>query len=393
MKLSTITIESILGRGKNNFDLIRLVAALAVIFAHSYELFPKDINIARLGNAGTWAVNIFFFLSGIFITASFNNSTSKLRFVVMRVSRIWPALIVCLFLTAFVLGPIVTTLDAATYLAHPETMSYFLTNLYLSDISFILPGVFKSTHYPSVNGSLWTLAPEVRCYLFVFIAGLLGMLSSRRSINLTCLFVVLIALYYPEFVPYFRGKNFIRVGGCFLIGMFAYANRDLIRLDWKLAIGLFAVYAIFRKTSYGDVIFYVAVMYLVLVIAAFKPLERIKLAGDYSYGVYIYGFVVQETVNYSFPHLRSTPSMLITMPVTLIFAIISWNLIEKPSLALGRSLANSTDAIKDRTTIMWSMFSKYGKLITSDTQPQCLQKCLPPVEEQSTEKLSIGERS
>lgn len=340
MKLSNSTLSSILTRGNNNFDIIRLIASLAVIFAHSYALFQPDLNIGRLSHAGIWAVNVFFFISGIFITASFNNSESKIRFVLLRVSRIWPALIVCLLITTFVLGPIVTQLNIETYLTHPETINYFKTNSVFEN-TVTLPGVFEATHFPAVNGALWTLAPEVRCYMFVFVAGLLGMLSSRKSINLTCLFVMLVNAYYPHFIPYFRiNQPLTQIGGCFLLGMFAYANRDVIRLDWKLAIGLFVLHMLFRKMQYGYLITYISGLYFVLYIASIKSLGRIKLGGDYSYGVYIYGFVVQETVNYSFPQLKATASLFITIPITLIIAIISWNLIEKPSLAVGRSLAN-----------------------------------------------------
>src|ERR1700744_32042 len=116
-------LDTVLKRENNNFDLIRLLAALMVLLFHTFYLFkdhePHTHSSALLSgeSIGGLAVYIFFFLSGMFITSSFINSRSNYAFGLMRIFRLWPALIACVILTVFIAGPLVSTYSPKAYFA------------------------------------------------------------------------------------------------------------------------------------------------------------------------------------------------------------------------------------------------------------------------------------
>ena len=148
----------------NNFDLIRLIAAAMVVFAHSFILLegkhdhePIFAMTGGVTGAGQVGVDIFFVISGFLITKSFQNSISVSDYALKRLLRIFPALVVLLLITVFVFGPLVTSQSMLEYFSTPSTYSY-LTNVRLLRLQYELPGVFTDNPYPrAVNGSLWTL--------------------------------------------------------------------------------------------------------------------------------------------------------------------------------------------------------------------------------------------
>jgi peptidoglycan/LPS O-acetylase OafA/YrhL len=120
------------------------------------------------------------FLSGLVVTNSLLEKPSAGAFVVARLFRLMPAMIVCVFLTAFVFGPAVTSLPLAEYFSGRRTGSYVIRNIILITQSD-LPGVFADHRNTAVNGSLWTLPFEVLCYLGLAVLGWFG-LARHRSI-------------------------------------------------------------------------------------------------------------------------------------------------------------------------------------------------------------------
>lgn len=345
----------ILQRGENNFDLIRLVAALAVIFGHSFYIFPtgghtEPVALLIKNNfSGGLAVAAFFFISGILITQSFVSSRSPLRFSIMRIARIYPGAIVCLLFTVFFLGPISSSLGFAGYFRSPQTYRYLWHNwsfvrLWPPVAGWVdtLPGVFEKNVIPrAVNGSLWTLTPELVCYTYILGLGLAGCLRSRLRILATI--GVLLAVHYfdPHFIPYFTDdhySNFLRVALFFLAGVAAFAARELLVIRGRYCVILAALAAALQWTPINEYALHAALFYLVLIVAASPRLRRVRLGGDYSYGIYIYGFPVQQTVGHFFPLLTSYPSNLICLPISAFLGCLSWRCIESPCLKFARRL-------------------------------------------------------
>ena len=349
-----ITLETGVIRSRNNYDLIRLIAALMVVLGHSFILFSPNgyTDPVKAGlkwdYSGSIAVYIFFFLSGIFITASFINTKAVWRFALMRVVRIWPALVCCVLVTVFLVGPVFSGLPLKAYLTNSLTRGYLAHNLFLYNIRYELPGVFTRNYYPvAVNGSLWTLPVELRCYLAVFVLGLAGLF--KRPFLTFIVYAGITVLFFTDnkyYTQWGGGAQFI----FFIAGSFAYCIRNYVYLDLKLWLAAVAlcVPCYFISESVFRPVFYIVLMYSVTYAGTTAIARRINLPGDYSYGIYIYGFLVQQIIAAIWPHLTSLQSMLITMPLVIAIGILSWHFVESPMLNFGKNFRRArTIADKD----------------------------------------------
>lgn len=120
----------------NNFNLIRLLAALAVMVSHSFALALGGGSFepfrSSLGmSPGMIAVDVFFATSGFLVTASLLSRRNPIEFIRARGLRIFPGLLVVLALTVFVLGPVFTSLPLSTYFTEWETYRYLVKCLTL----------------------------------------------------------------------------------------------------------------------------------------------------------------------------------------------------------------------------------------------------------------------
>lgn len=330
------TLNNLLKRENNNFDLIRLMAALAVIFSHSFRLFNangfNDPSAYKHDDAGSLAVYVFFFLSGFLITNSIARSESKLSFVIMRVARIYPALIICVFITV-IIGAFLTTNTISNYFSNRLTWAYFFYNAtLLHQIIYNLPGVFENNHYPNaVNGSLWTLPLEITCYILIFFIGS-AILSKNNILRLILITIFIAAAYYLK-LDFFNAQVLF-----FSIGSLCYLFRKRIVIDWR--IGLFTLILFFAFNTHLPYLLHICLIYNLLVLSGINWVRIIKLPGDFSYGVYIYSFLIQQALASNFPGLNPYNGMLLTIPLVLIWAGLSWFIIELPALKLGRALTH-----------------------------------------------------
>src|SRR5712671_6381384 len=133
---------------QNNFDALRLVAAISVIFSHSFLIAEGTQNneplILLTGNQsilGLVGVFVFFAISGFLVTQSFEQTGDPLRFLAKRALRIFPGLFVATVLSAFVLAPFVTTLSPSAFLSTPAPWEYVIGNTLLDQTVHELPGV------------------------------------------------------------------------------------------------------------------------------------------------------------------------------------------------------------------------------------------------------------
>lgn len=170
----------------NNFDAIRIVAATMVLVSHHFALTGQlEPSFLGVHSYGGLAVAIFFIISGYLVAASWQRDPNLWRFTLRRFLCIWLALTAVLILTAYGLGAWVTALPLKEYLTHGATANY-LRGLWLN-IHYVLPGVFEHNPYPlGVNGSLWTIPLEVRCYIVLGLAGFIGLLK-YRPVLLLCI--------------------------------------------------------------------------------------------------------------------------------------------------------------------------------------------------------------
>lgn len=356
-------LDRLLKREQNSLDFIRFTAASAVLLSHAWpiaggqeadKLEPLKLLSRQQMNLGEAAVFVFFLISGFLVTASFEHSMTWMDYVKARFLRIMPGLAVVLVLTAFVLGPLVTSLSPAEYLASPQTYGY-LKGLLLKDTSLPLPGVFEQNPWPSaVNGSLWTLFYEVSCYVMVFVLGITRLLRGPVVLGLLGLVGA-----FNLFMTYFKGAlestplafvvrlygnfyifNEIYFVMPFLVGMLFYLYRERIRFrrPWTLLCLATLPIALVIGGLYAWFLF--AGAYLIFQFGSWSksPLQRFGVRGDFSYGIYIYARPVQQLVMLL---VGSTIAwyinFLLAFPITLLLAVLSWHLVEKPALNLKKS--------------------------------------------------------
>lgn len=118
---------------------------------------------------------MFFGLSGFLVAGSAKRLDLK-NFLLNRSSRIFPALIVEIVLSALVLGPLVTTYPLAKYFTGLHFYTYFL-NIF-GVVQLKLPGVFLNNPVAEVvNSSIWTVPLEMGCY------ALISLLIVTKSLN------------------------------------------------------------------------------------------------------------------------------------------------------------------------------------------------------------------
>ena len=203
------TVADGLAGGRDNFLLLRLLAASLVIYGHAPAITGgrgwPDVFV-RLGwgsYSGDLAVDVFFVVSGFMIAGSYLRRRHLLDFLWARLLRIYPAYLVCLLGTAFALGAACTSLPLHDYYGSHEVVRYVSKNVQLGKgLIFTLPGVFTGNPRLSfVNGSIWTLPAEVRMYLWVALAGALGILSRRWCCNLLLAALFACGLLAPAHVP------------------------------------------------------------------------------------------------------------------------------------------------------------------------------------------------
>lgn len=321
----------------NNFNLIRLFAAWLVIYGHSYAVTAstgQDLvtRLVQVRFSGSIAVDMFFVISGFLIAASFERN--RLRdYLAARALRIFPALIVCVSLSVFVLGALLTT--SPDYWQSSQTWKYLLRNITLDKAQYFLPGVFEELPSKAINGSIWSLPVEFRLYLLLAVLGMARILHGWRynTLAVAGLFAGF-ALIDVQALPPWKVANLWCLA-FFATGVFAWVNRARIPLSWPLLVAAIGIAAAMRGTTHGYVAYFVALSYSTFFVAYVPKLPRIR-HHDISYGLYLYGWPSQQLVLHFAP--GSSP-LLVTVWATLIagtLATLSWRFIERPALRFKR---------------------------------------------------------
>lgn len=347
-----IRLNDVVHGRNNNFHLLRLIAASAVLYSHSFPLATGDKHTEPLRAAsgctfGSIAVDLFFLISGMLVTMSLVRRSSAMDFVKARFFRIWPGLTVAILLTVVALGPTFTTVALPTYFTAKDTLRYLVLNLLLlKGVAYNLPGVFATNPWPSaINGSLWTLPSEVRCYLALLATWmLLRLLKSAGSLRwtITLAWVVLFAAVLWSLRSTTIEDAPARLWLMFCSGAMLYLWRERIILSWAallaVAVAITAVLALGHGLVFGAV-YFLALPYAMLC-AAYLPegaILRYNRLGDYSYGVYIYAYPVQQSLMHLWPTLGPIALFGAALPSTLLLAVLSWHFIEKPATGLARA--------------------------------------------------------
>lgn len=337
----------------NNFNLIRIIAAALVLVSHCYPLFfgsSDNEPLKRLVgiSIGTVAVDLFFISSGFLIANSFFYQKNLATFIKARVLRIYPGLIVSLIITVFFLGLLFTKLTTIAYLTDIQTYKFLFKNmiLFLGEEA-TLPGVFEGLPWANtVNGSLWTLPFEVRAYaLLVLVGVLLGFCEQKwKTLSFKKVYLLIpiigMGIYFLDYfhpilpISYF-GAEYARLLSMFFIGVAFYRYREEIILSKKIFLILSALLIVSALNNQLFFVVYNCTLAYLIFFLAYIPkgfIRKFNKYGDYSYGVYIYAFPVQQALLALYPNISLFKFFLGSLVITFIFAYFSWQLIEKKAL-------------------------------------------------------------
>ena len=320
-------------RFSNNFDFLRFAAAAAIVVTHAYALRLGYVGIGLQDPfvlMGQTALAVLLVTSGYLIAASWESTASPLRFAWKRFLRVVPALTVVIIITLFVIGPLMTTLPLTGYFTALFSPAGVTTAPFFEDGSVI--GLFQENPWTYVNGSLWTIPVEVFMYGVVAILGIAGLLR-RKSALLGLAAINILAWMYWFDDPRMAKVRFTLY---FLIGAYLYIHRERIPYRPVVAGGLLLVLGLSALTPYSAVTGMIAIPYLTIY-AAHLPvpfLNTFGRPGDFSYGIYIYHYPVQQVLIQVTANVLLLPALCgLSFAVTFALAFLSWHLVEKRALA------------------------------------------------------------
>ncbi|GGM39250.1 acyltransferase family protein [Dactylosporangium sucinum] len=355
------TLEEAYSGRDNAFNFMRLCFALLVMVGHAGVIGwgLADDPVPMPIDTGGVAVTGFFALSGFLIARSGRRS-HPLRYVWHRVLRIFPGYWVCLMATAFVLAPLLYWYQRDTlsgFLHHPRgPLDYVLNNIWTDQLQGDVSGVTREAPYPNaINGSLWTLKSELTCYILVLALAVTTLLRRARwmvvLLGVAMSGVIVWDTFHEPVVPgpladlhaiklpvlgWFTLYFLFVFALAFVLGMIADLYRSVIPLnDWlgwtSLVLVVASVY--FSLPLFGPAI--IAWVYLLLWAGVRLPkvLKRIGRRNDYSYGVYIYAFPIQQALAIvGVPKLGWTFYLLTSVATVGLVAACSWHLVEKQAM-------------------------------------------------------------
>lgn len=332
--------DSDLRHDANIFTLLRWLLASTVMFSHSFAVTGErnlDPTLVALGfPISSLAVQLFFALSGFLVTGSIIKRGLR-DFVVARLLRLVPGLWFMLLVTAMLLAIAFYTGPIANLVTGPSLYRYVGSNALLVGGVYSIDGAFAANPLRGViNGSLWTIPQEVRCYIALGLAGAVGLLASRWVVLVGLMIGIVLHLAVPsDAVPALTQLRGLAIS--FVFGVTAFMWRDRMFIAWPLALLVVAGAFFLPRSDAALLAVRLSAAYAMLV-AAFlvpAPFKRFSAAvPDYSYGIYIYAFPVQQAMVAIGVGTTPGTNLVAGFVVTLAFAAVSWHLVEKPGLGL-----------------------------------------------------------
>jgi len=331
----------------NSYDLLRFCAAAAVIFSHHFAIsgFPEPPVPLYGEDFGKLAVEVFFALSGFLICLSLLRTRDPIRFFLARVLRIYPNLLAALLSTS-----LVTMVFFANYGHWKDHLKYVARNLlmFIRDVDYVIPGVFQLSRYPDVNRPLWSLPAEIHMYILLFC--LFWLFNGRRWLA-----AAMIAILALASLPYAMGWNYhYRAFDLYQHSRLAcfFFSGALIALFWQelsrhalalLAVGLVACALVKLLVPVDSALNGLTLALIVISFGSLSIFALFSRGGDASYGMYIYGWPVQQFCILLIPGFWT--SLLAALAIATAIGYFTWHLFEKRCMARLGWAARKTHAL------------------------------------------------
>ncbi len=346
----------------NNLDLVRLVAAVMVVWGHAPFFSPADAQqfdpvIWISGGreyAGSAAVQAFFLVSGLLVSGSMERHRSAIAFALSRLARIWPGFMACVAVLLYAIVPLASGIPLLGRGHLKDAGACLRGNAFfpVTGVCDTTPGAFPHSPIVDVFGfPFWTLVTETHCYALVLILGVAmrGRLTTtkvRASWFMAGVAVLLAGFCWSAANPPGEDSVFrldvTLVGGYsalpvlfFLGGMGLHGVRRWIPVSTGVAV-LLTLSALVPGAP--PLVGYAAFAYGILAFAACRPLRRLRPAIDLSYGIYLYGAAMQQVVVGITGQVAPWINFIGATPLATACAYASWKLVEGPSIKGGRAL-------------------------------------------------------
>ncbi len=341
------------GGRTSGFDYLRVALAVSVILSHSFQT-----SYGRVGDLALMLpfrpfvrliLPMFFGLSGYLVVGSLERCPTLVSFMGLRILRIIPALSVEILLSALILGPILTTHPLAQYLCDPQFYAYFLN--VIGYIHFYLPGLFANNPLPFyVNEQLWTIPSELLCYAAIAGLSVAGIIGRRRAL----LAIALIgqAIWIVQGVR--QGAhgseglaNSTVLLITFLFGISFHLYREKIILSRRLFLASLVAAIVLGLLPWGAYYMPLPATYMTIYLG-YTNFHRgwIVRSGDYSYGLYLFGFPVQQMIASLGPWTHHWYlNFVAALGMTAVIAYCSWHFVERPMLRWRTHLPGIEDRL------------------------------------------------
>lgn len=327
------------------FHALRLALSLLILFAHSGWVAGMDTSNDWSGLHGLFLLSLvpaFFALSGFLVTGSAVRTNAVKPFMALRIIRIVPALSVEVLLSALVLGPLFTTYALRDYVSDVRFWEYF-GNI-VGRIRFELPGVFEANPVAStVNQNLWTLKPELYCYVLMGLMIGFGVLRRRvlfAAFVAATILLATVAAYTVKFGVTGGNYHWTVVVFYFLVGCLCFQWRDHLKVHWSLFLPALAISLLLMSAPRQLGFLVTPFLTYCVIYIGLMPLrlpEAWKTL-DVSYGIYLYGFPIQQALVAEFGFVHGNGLLLfgLSAPIVIALALLSWLYVEKPFLKVKR---------------------------------------------------------
>ena len=336
---------------------MRFIFAVLVLYVHSYVLLyganggtdPFTIWTHYQLSPGSLAVYGFFILSGFFMIQSLESNPSLWQYAKNRILRIVPAFWLSLFLTSFVLVPLIS--NATIISLNPDSSLYFFIKSAIFQVygaAWTINGVFPNNPLiDNINGSIWTLKYEV--FLYVMLPLVSFLVYRKRQLILygaAILTVLSIAFIMNNFLLFSEPNaneysNLLILTSFFYYGVLLYLYRDQIIISKRFVIALGTIFLLSLFLGNLKLITLFVLPYLIIAFGSMIRTKWFSRTGDYSYGLYIYAFPVQQTlVHFYREDMNVYVFFMASFFITLILSIISWHFFEKKILNMKHKRKN-----------------------------------------------------
>ncbi|MBV9288158.1 MAG: acyltransferase [Hyphomicrobiales bacterium] len=345
-------------RGRdNNFTLLRLLASLTVVLYHSGPALGvglgREFLFDFVGRRFVeMALDMLFVTSGFLVTASLFNRGDLNHFLWARALRLYPALWLMLPLTVFLLAPALTTLPLADYFTARATWDYLVKGAtIIGGIRYSLPGVFETLPLKGeFNGSLWTLPIEARMYVYLAAAWLAFSFTPKIRVKALSVTAPVAAAAMMAAVLLARTRGTTSNGDIavfmFYYGASLYFWRDRLFLNLAIfaALPLLVLASAMLDRTLAFAVYLLCLPPFLLCLAYIPGggIRAVNRWGDYSYGIYIYAFPLQQTLELFFPGLPVLAMAAASGAGAFGLAFCSWNLVERRAMGLKNACADAT---------------------------------------------------